>query len=176
MTDLRVGQQVRLWSQVKATQPFGLIWRWWSQAVTDRVEFFTPISGGCRKHNFWTAHFKSTKNYIFGILSSRSVDWYMYGSNRRGSGGCPSFMPPLQKITRPLLQNFKYIIGILSSSPVDWHPFWTNWVKGGVCGHVQKSETHELGCRPRGESSQWNSNQPQTYRIVPAWDSGILKK
>ena len=26
--------------------------------------------------------------------------------------------------------------------------------KGGVCGHVQKSEAHALGCRPRGESSR----------------------
>jgi hypothetical protein len=23
------------------------------------------------------------------------------------------------------------------------------WVKGGVCGHVQKSEAHALVCRPR---------------------------
>ena len=85
-------------------------------------------------------------------------------------GGSRVFWTPLQKFTGSLLQNFIYI-GIFSSSTVDWHPFWEIWVKGGVCGHVQKSEAHALGCRPRGESSQWSSNLPQTYRIVPAWDS-----
>ena len=40
--------------------------------------------------------------------------------------------------------------------------------RGEVCGHVQKSEAHALGCRLRGESSQRSSNLPQTYRIVPA--------
>jgi len=78
--------------------------------------------------------------------------------------------------SKNFLRNFKYIRGILISLPIDWHPFWANWVKGGVCGHVQKSEAHALGCRPRGESSQWSSNLPQTYRIVPAWDSEIQKK
>ena len=45
---------------------------------------------------------------------------------------------------------------------------------GTLCeqiGHVQKSEAHALGCKLRGESSQWSSNLPQTYRIVPAWDT-----
>jgi len=27
-------------------------------------------------------------------------------------------------------------------------------LRGGVCGHVQKSEAHALGCRQQGESSQ----------------------
>jgi hypothetical protein len=58
---------------------------------------------------------------------------------------------------------------ILSLRTVDWHPLWANWVKGGVCGHGQKSEAHVLGCRPRGESSRWSSKLPQIYRIVPAW-------
>jgi len=69
-----------------------------------------------------------------------------------GLGG--SRVTPLQSFTGSLLRNFKYIIGIISSSPVDWHPFGATWVKGGVCGHVQKSDAHVLGCRPRGESSQ----------------------
>jgi len=97
----------------------------------------------------------------------------------KSEGGGPEFFgPPLQKFTGSLLRKFKYIIGILSSKPVDWHPFWAYWIKGGVCGHVQKSEAHALRCRPRGESSQWSSNLPQTYRIVPAWDSqwDFLKK
>jgi len=50
-------------------------------------------------------------------------------------------------------------------------------LRKGVCGHVQKSEAHALGCRPRVESSQWSSNSPQLtglcqHEIV----SGILKK
>jgi len=63
------------------------------------------------------------------------------------------FAPPA-KFNGPLLRDFKYISGILSSNSVDWHPFEANWVKGRVCGHVQKSEAPALGCRPRGESSQ----------------------
>ena len=51
-------------------------------------------------------------------------------------------------------------------------PFWgALGQRGGVCGHVQKSEAHKLGCKLRGESSQWSSKLPQTYRIVPSWDS-----
>jgi hypothetical protein len=38
-------------------------------------------------------------------------------------GGSELFGGGLQKLTGPLLGNFKYIIGILSSSPVNWHPF-----------------------------------------------------
>ena len=69
------------------------------------------------------------KNDIFGILSSRAIDWYMYESDpRRGGwvvppGGSEFFQGGLQNLTGPLLGNFKYIIGILSSSPVDWYPF-----------------------------------------------------
>ena len=38
-------------------------------------------------------------------------------------GGSELFGGGLQKLTGPLLRNFKYIVGILSSSPVDSHPF-----------------------------------------------------
>ena len=51
-----------------------------------------------------------------------------------------------------------------------------NWVKVGVCGHVQKSEAHAPGCKPRGESSQWSSNSLQTFIIVPEIVGGLLKK
>jgi len=81
-------------------------------------------AGGCRKHNFWTTCV--IKIYIFGILALRAINWYIYGSNRRGGrvrGGPEFFGPPLQKFTGSLLQNFKHIIGILSSSQVNWHPF-----------------------------------------------------
>jgi hypothetical protein len=47
----------------------------------------TQQPGGCRKHNFWTTRFKSIKNYIFGILTLRAIDLFMYGSNRGGGGG-----------------------------------------------------------------------------------------
>jgi len=43
-------------------------------------------AGGCRKHKFWTARVKSTKNNI-QILASRAIDWYVYESNWRGVGG-----------------------------------------------------------------------------------------
>ena len=76
------------------------------------------------------------------------------GESEGRGRGTEFFETPLQKFTGPLLQNYGNISGILSSSPVGWHPFEANWVKGGVCGHVQKSEAHTLGCRPRGESSQ----------------------
>jgi len=36
--------------------------------------YLCVYSGGSNKHNFWTARVKSIKSYIFGILSSRSVD------------------------------------------------------------------------------------------------------
>jgi hypothetical protein len=49
--------------------------------------------------------------------------------------------------------------------------FWVNWVKGGVSGHVHKSEAHALWYRPLGELGQWSSNTIQTFRIMPAWDS-----
>jgi hypothetical protein len=47
---------------------------------------FISIYGGCRKHNFRTARVKLIKNYIFGILTSRAIDWYIYGLNRGGVG------------------------------------------------------------------------------------------
>jgi hypothetical protein len=49
------------------------------------------VAGGCRKHNFWTACLFSVKNYIFEILTSRAINWYIYGSNQGGLGwGGPS--------------------------------------------------------------------------------------
>jgi len=41
-------------------------------------------------------------------------------------------------------------------------------LRGEICEHVQMSEANALGCRPRGESSQWSSNSLLTSRIVPA--------
>jgi len=51
--------------------------------------------GGASKLNFWTACKNLDINYIFGILTSRAFDWYMYGSNGRGgAGGGQSFSDP----------------------------------------------------------------------------------
>jgi len=88
--------------------------------------YVSRYPGGCRKHNFWTARVKSTENYIFGILMSRAIDWYMYiwvklgrGEVGRTPGGVLSFFAGgLQFFSGPLPRNFKYIIGILSSIPV----------------------------------------------------------
>ena len=42
---------------------------------------------GCKYHNFLPSSVSSTKNYIFGILMSRTIDWYINVSILRGSGG-----------------------------------------------------------------------------------------
>jgi len=83
-------------------------------------------------------------------------------------GGIFSFGGGLQFCSGQPPRNSKYIIGILSSSPVNCYPFGANWVKEGVCGNVQVSEAHMLGCRPQGASSHWSSNLLQTSRTVPA--------
>ena len=99
---------------------------------------------------FWMSRVKSIKNYIYGILASRAIDWYIYGSNWRGGwGGSEFFGPPLQNFPGPLFGIIN-ISEILSSSPVNWHPFCANWVKGGVCVHAYKSEPRAHGCGPRG--------------------------
>ena len=76
----------------------------------------------------------SNKNDIFGILSARAIDWYMYGSNpRRGGGsqGGSKFGGKSPKTSWDTSTEIKYIVGILSSSSVDLHPFKANWVEGG---------------------------------------------
>jgi hypothetical protein len=58
-------------------------------------------AGGCRKHIFWTTRVKSIEIYIFGILVSRAIDWYIYIWVQSGGGvirgGPELFGPPLQK-------------------------------------------------------------------------------
>ena len=92
--------------------------------------------------------------FRISLVESCQLVYAWVKSEGGGLGGAEFFGPPLQRFTGPLLQNLEYISGMFSSSPVDWHPFIANWVKGGGCGHVQKSEAHTLGCRLRGESSQ----------------------
>jgi len=71
-----------------------------------------------------------------------------------GSRVC--FGPPLHNFTGSLLRN----LNISSESSAQTQSIGTLFEQiglkggGGVCGHVQKSEAHALGCRPRGESSQ----------------------
>ena len=126
----------------------GLIFQW-------RTVFLRLGPGGCRKHNFWTTRVKNRLKFIYSESWRRELSIGIYMCPIGGGGGLGgSRVTPLQSFTGSLLRNFKYIIGIISSSPVDWHPFGATWVKGGVCGHVQKSDAHVLGCRPRGESSQ----------------------
>ena len=100
------------------------------------------------------------KLYIFGILTLRAIDWYTYESNRKGSGGGVGrggsgvfWSPPPKK----LLGHFYEIVIIYLESSAQTQSIGTLFEQiglGGVCGHVQKSEAHALGCRPRGESSQ----------------------
>jgi hypothetical protein len=98
-------------------------------------------AGGCRKNNFWTTRVTSIKNYIFGILTSRAINWYIYESNPGGGGG-PMWLIFLGGFSSgPLPRNFKHI-GIRSSSPVDCHPFLANWVKGGGSVDMSKSQRH----------------------------------
>jgi len=70
--------------------------------------FYCLPAGGCRKHIFWTACVKSIKNYIFEILTSRAVDWYIYGSNRGGGGGLSpdGFLVFLRGVSSFLLGHF----------------------------------------------------------------------
>jgi hypothetical protein len=43
------------------------------------------------KHHFWKARVKSIENFIFGILTSRAVDRYIYmGRIGEGLGGPPT--------------------------------------------------------------------------------------
>ena len=117
--------------------------------------------GGASKLNFWTACKNLDINYIFGILTSRAFDWYMYGSNGRGGGGGGSefFRPPLsssppsKRFIGPLLRNLKISSKSLAQAQSIGTLFEQIGLRGGS-GHVQKSEAHVLGCRPRGESSR----------------------
>jgi len=109
---------------------------------------------GCRKHNFWTACTHPVKNYIFGNLMSRAIDWYIYELNRRGvgPGGSRVFWTPPPKITGSLLRRVQVYHRNPRLKPSRLAPFFEQiGLRGGVCGHVRKSEAHALGCRQRGE-------------------------
>ena len=142
-----------------------------------------PQAGGASSWNFWTSTIQLNFLFIIGILRLRAIDWYINEFNRRrsGGGGVGGFRlfgtPPPEFYWGIFFRNYNYIFRILSSSPVDGHPFWVNWVKGGVCGHFQKSQAHALGAG-RGVS------QANEAAIYPKFTemcqheivSGILKK
>ena len=115
--------------------------------------YFSRQSGGVRKHNFWTARVKSIKNYIFEILTSRPINWYINGSIRGGVVGgvsrCGFSWGSLQFFLGHFHENLN--IRILSSSPVDCHPFWADWVKGGSV-EMFKSQRHTRSGAGRGVS------------------------
>ena len=99
---------------------------------------------------------KSIKNYILGnFCRDLSIDICMGRIGGGGVGGGPSFFDPLSKSL--LGQSYK-ILNTSAESSAQAQLIGTFFeqvgLRGGICGHVQKSETHALGCRPRGESSQ----------------------
>ena len=61
--------------------------RMWQECLNMARYYILCTAGGCRKHNFWTTPVKSIKKFKFGILTSRAIDWYIYGSN--WGGGVP---------------------------------------------------------------------------------------
>ena len=112
-------------------------------AIERAPVIITIRPGGSNYHNFWTSCVKPNKNYVFGILGLKGVDWCMYGSIGEGRGwwvprGGSDFLgPPLQNFSEALSRNFKDIYGILSSRAVDWHPCWENRLKWGVSRAAQ---------------------------------------
>jgi hypothetical protein len=130
-------------------------------------------------YNFWTARVNSIKIYIFGILVSRAIAWYIYGSNRKGgwSWGVQSFLDTLSKTL--LGHSYKVLIHHWNPlfKPSQLGPFLGKLGLGGVCGHVQ-SQRHTRSGAGRGVS------QANGAAIHPKFTglcqheivSGILKK
>ena len=75
-----------------------------------------------------------------------------------GSGGVRVFLTPLCPPSKNLLGHSYKIVNTLAESSAQAQSIGTLFeqigLRGRVCGHVQKSEAHALGSRPRGESSQ----------------------
>jgi hypothetical protein len=75
-----------------------------------------------------------SNHYIFGILSSRSVDWYMYGYNPRrggGPGGGPFFGVGLQKRILATSTDFQIYRRIPELKPSRFTPFLSKLDQGG---------------------------------------------
>jgi len=97
-------------------------------------------AGGCSYHNFLAPHVGWNIHYMFGILTSRAINWYFDYLIMRGhwwvviSGGSEPF-GGVSRCYGPLPASFKHIFGFLSLRPFDWHPCWVNLTKGGVPSH-----------------------------------------
>jgi len=122
--------------------------------------FLMMPSGGCRKLNFWTSRPNPDKNRIFGILTLRAFNWYIYVSNRRGGGwgggqvffffgpggggggggARPSFSDPPSRI---FLGHFLEILKRnLQLKPSRLAPFLCEMgKKGGLCARLQVRAT-----------------------------------
>ena len=87
----------------KYTVTYGVCIQFWPTLLIvpstngNHVQCLGP--GGSILCDFWTARVKSINNHIFGILTSRAFNWYMYGSNAIGGdgglGGVRVFWTPL---------------------------------------------------------------------------------
>ena len=93
------------------------------------------------------------KLYIRNPLVNQLV-YVWVESEGGGGGGGSSFLDPPSK---NLLGHSYKIVNTLAESSAQAQSIGTLFeqigLRGRVCGHVQKSEAHALGCRPR-ESSQ----------------------
>jgi len=110
-----------------------------------------------------------SNHYIFGILSSRSVDWYMYGYNPRRGGGARGgtfFWGWSPK------KDFGHFYGLSNISSDSWaqaqsiHTLFEQIGSRGGYVDMSKGQRHALWCRPRGESSQRSSDNP--FLLPPA--------
>ena len=73
-------------------------------------------------------------NYIFGVLTSRTNDWYINESNSEwvggvgwDFGGCSTIIPDRFQ------QMFNIYFEFLSSSPFVWHLGWVFDLRGSGC-------------------------------------------
>jgi hypothetical protein len=87
-------------------------------------------SGGCRKHNFWTARVKPTEIIILkSLCREQSIGIYIWVESGRGGwggvvpGGVLVILRGVSNFFWAISTESKYIIRILSSSPVNCHPF-----------------------------------------------------
>ena len=113
---------------------------------------YTICAGDCRKHNFWTTRAKSIKIYIFGILASRAIDWYIYMSQIGGGGGVQSFLDPPSK---NLLGHPYEILNISSESSAQTKSIGTLFEQIGLregSVDMSKSQRHTRSGVGRGVS------------------------
>ena len=93
--------------------------------------------GEFKDHTFLTSRVKWNINHMFGILTSRAIDWHINELTLRGRlegghlGGLGKFGVGLQNFAGQLPANYKYIFEIHSSIPADWHPCRVIGLRGG---------------------------------------------